>query len=79
MKIVNVYLPDVSHVQKFVGALSPLRGNFVLCSEGRTLDARSLMGILDFDLSKPIQLRVYDETPENLGAIKPFVAEGERV
>lgn len=72
-----VRLPSVRDVQRFVGTLSPLPGDFELVSGPFTLDARSLMGILAFDLSRPLCLNVYDDRPETLAALAPFEAERE--
>ena len=79
MREVNISLPTVRDVQSFVGALVPLAGDFELISGQFVLDARSLMGIFGFDLSKPIRLRIYNDTLQNVEAIQPFVVEEEGV
>lgn len=76
MKYVEVYLPTPTQVQKFVGTLVALKGDFELISDNQILDARSLMGIFGFDLSKPIKLKIHNDSPENLKAIAPFIAGG---
>lgn len=77
MKNVRIRLSSVKDVQRFVGALTSLKGDFELISGQFVLDARSLMGILRLDLSKPLCLKVYNASPENLAAIKPFAADEE--
>lgn len=77
MKEVYVSLPGAEAVQRFVGVLNQLGGDFELVAGQHILDARSLMGIFSFDLEKPILLRVYKDTQENLDAIRPFLAETE--
>lgn len=77
MKEVLVFLPTVHTVQEFVKTLVPLGGDFELLAEHVVLDARSLMGIFSFDLTKPIRLKIYDATPENLRALQPFIVRGE--
>ena len=72
MKEVHVFLPTVDKVQAFVKALVPLEGDFELLADHVVLDARSLMGIFSFDLSKPIRLKIYEDTQENLQAVQPF-------
>ncbi len=75
MKNVEIYLPSAEVVQEFVETLTPLEGDFELVSPGTILDARSLMGIFGFDLTKPVTLKIYQPSPENMAAIKPFLAK----
>ena len=75
MRSVYVSLPTVEAVQKFVERISPLEGNFDLLSGGYVLDAKSLMGILSLDLTKPLKLSVEKDTTETMQAIKSFIAE----
>lgn len=77
MREVQISLPTVQQVQRFVNTLTPLEGDFELINEQYVLDARSLMGIFGFDLSKPITLRIYKDTAATMAAILPFVAEME--
>ena len=77
MKEVYVSLPTADVVQRFVGTITGLAGDFELVSGARILDARSLMGIFSFDLTKPILLRIYRDTQENLQALEPFLATGK--
>ncbi len=77
MKIVQIRLPSVKQVQQFVGTLTSLAGDFELISGQYVLDARSLMGIFGFDLSKPLNLKIYNDNPENLAAIKPYMIQAE--
>lgn len=75
MKEVLVSLPTVQQVQQFVNTLAPLQGDFELTSDQYVLDARSLMGIFGFDLTKPISLKIYNDSTTNMEAIKPFIAD----
>ena len=80
MKKVMIRLSSVEEVQRFVGTLAPLEGDFELISGQFVLDARSLMGIFGFDLSEPLCLKIFYDSPENLRAIKPYrvdIAEDE--
>ena len=74
MKEVCVCLPNADTVQRFVETLTGLGGNFDLISGPYILDARSLMGIFSLDLSEPIKLKIYNDTPETLAALAPFLA-----
>ncbi|HWS41622.1 MAG TPA: HPr family phosphocarrier protein [Pseudoflavonifractor sp.] len=80
MTEVFVDLPNAEQIQRFVAVVSGLDGDFDLFDGNRILDARSLMGIFSFDLAKPIKLRIYHDSNENLEAIRAFIAgtENER-
>jgi len=75
MTTVNINLPTVAAVQKFVERISPLSGQFDLLSDEYILDAKSLMGIFRFDLTKPIKLRIEKDTAEIMMAIKSFIVD----
>ena len=77
MQQVYVSLPSMQQVQRFVKTLTPLTGDFELVSGKFVLDARSLMGVFSLDLSHPICLKVYDDSAENLEAIRPFLSDTE--
>lgn len=74
MQTVLISLPTAQIVQDFVQTLTGLEGNFDLISGKYILDARSLMGIFTLDLTQPLTLRVYNDTPETLVAIQKFLA-----
>ncbi len=75
MQTVMISLPGIAAVKTFVEALSPLEGDFDLISGRYILDAKSLMGILNLDLSQPLRLDVHRDTEENMQAIQPFLAK----
>lgn len=77
MKTVFVSLPSSDTVQHFVEALTPLEGDFELVSGKYILDARSLMGIFSLDLTQPIQLKIYNDSPKNLRAVQPFITQAK--
>ena len=72
MQEVWIRLSSAKQVQKFVATLVPLEGDFELVSDSMLLDARSLMGIFGFDLSQPLRLRIYRDTPATLAAVAPY-------
>lgn len=76
MRSVYVDLATSGQVQAFVEALTPLEGDFDLVSGRYILDARSLMGIFSLDLTRPLELRVYNDTKQNMEAIRRFVVDG---
>lgn len=77
MKEVWIRLSSTKEIQQFVGVLTSLSGDFELVSGQYVLDARSLMGIFGFDLSKPLCLRVYNDNAENLAAVSPYIISME--
>ena len=77
MQEVWIRLSTAKEVQRFVGDLVPLKGDFELVSDHMLLDARSLMGIFGFDLSRPLRLKIYDDSSANLAAIAPYRVDVE--
>lgn len=77
MRQVSIRLPSAEQIQRFVKTLTALNGEFELISGKHILDARSLMGLFTLDLSQPIMLKVYQDSPENMSAIAPFLAQSE--
>jgi len=77
MRKVRIRLSSVKDVQRFVSTLASLQGDFELISGQFVLEARSLMGILWLDLTKPVCLKIYDDSPKNLAAIKPYRVDDE--
>lgn len=72
MQSVYVSLPSPETVQSFVEDITGLEGDFDLVSGRYILDARSLMGIFSLDLSKPIELKVYNDTAQNMDVIAKY-------
>lgn len=72
MQSVYVSLPSPDTVQSFVEVVTGLEGDFDLISGRYILDARSLMGIFSLDLTKPIELKVYNDTKQNMDALSKF-------
>ena len=72
MQEVWIRLSSAKQAQKFVAVLTPLEGNFELISDNYILDARSFMGIFTFNLSRPIRLKIHNDSLINLTAIAPY-------
>lgn len=77
MRQVLIRLRSTEQVQSFVRTLTALSGDFELISGKYILDARSLMGLFSLDLSRPIALKMYDDSAENLEAIAPYTVAEE--
>lgn len=73
MQHVYISLTTAEQVQRFVKTLTPLSGDFELISGKFVLDARSLMGVFSLDLTQPIDLKIYNDSPDNLEAVRPFI------
>ena len=71
---IQVDLSSPERVQNFVTAITRLDGTFDLIAGKYILDARSIMGIFSLDLSAPVTLRIYTDTPETRAALQPFAA-----
>jgi len=73
MRTVNVYLPKVMTVKKFVESISSMEGDFDLIDGRYVVDARSLMGIFSLDRTKPIQLRIQKDSKNAMQAVERFI------
>jgi len=72
MKTVHVDLTSLEKVKKFAGDVSKLDGDFDLVSGRYIVDAKSMMGIFSLDLSKPVQLNIYNETDEKINVLSKY-------
>jgi len=75
MRNVYVSFNKVNDVKRFIEKISPLEGDFDLIDGMYIIDAKSLMGILAMDLTKPIQLRIQDDSDKTMEAIEGFVVD----
>ena len=66
MKNVMINLPSVEAVKNFNNKIFGLPGDFDLGSGRYIVDARSIMGIFSLDLSKPLNLTIHAENPDNV-------------
>ena len=75
MQSAKIKLDTVEKVKGFVSIVAPLEGDIDIVSERYVIDAKSIMGIFSLDLSKILELKVYDtETAERvMPLIKPYV------
>ena len=75
MQTVKIKLDTVEKVKGFVSAVAPLEGDIDIVSERYVIDAKSIMGIFSLDLSKTLEVKIYDmATAERvIPLIKPYV------
>jgi len=77
MRSVYVSFRKVNDVKRFIEKISSLDGDFDLIDGMYIIDAKSLMGILAMDLTKPIKLRIEKDTDKALQAVSGFVVDME--
>ena len=79
MKTVRISLNSIDKVKSFVNDLVRFTDvDFDLVSGRYVIDAKSIMGILSLDLSKPIDLNIHadeDKLDEIVDTLKPYIIE----
>ena len=75
MHTVQVNLNSVEKVRAFVNSVNTFDSEFDLVSGRFVIDAKSIMGILSLDLSKPITLNIYSDDDTIMESLKPFLVE----
>jgi len=75
MKTVQISLNSIDKVKSFVNTITKFENDFDLVSGRYVIDAKSIMGIFSLDLSKPIDLNVYegDDMDTVMEALKPYI------
>ena len=74
MHTVQIYLNSIDKVKAFVDSVNTFNTEFDLISGRFVVDAKSIMGIFSLDLSKPINLNIYnDDDTEIIERLKPFL------
>ena len=74
MKTVTINLGSIDKVKSFVNDITKFDSDFDLVSGRYVIDAKSIMGIFAFDLSKPLQLNIHanDNCDEIMEVIKKY-------
>ena len=76
MRTVQININSIDKVKTFVNAVTAYDAEFDLVSGRFVIDAKSIMGIFSFDLSKPLTLKIYnDDNEQILESLKPFIVE----
>lgn len=75
MHTVQINLNSVEKVRAFVNSVNTFDSEFDLVSGRFVIDAKSIMGILSLDLSKPITLNIYSDDDAIIESLKPFLVE----
>ena len=78
MSKATVFLNSIDKVKSFVNTISHYSCDFDLISGRYVIDAKSIMGIISLDLSKPLELEIHEDgeaATEIMDAIKDYIAE----
>ena len=62
MKTVQISLNTIYNIKSFVNTITKYDNDFDLVSGRYVMDAKSIMGILSLDLSKPIDLNIHADS-----------------
>ena len=74
MRICKVQLNAIGEIREFVNAASNFEGAVDMVSGRYVIDAKSLLGVMTLDLSKPVELHVHTENPEKFyDSIKSYI------
>ena len=76
VKTVTINLGSIDKVKSFVNDIAKFDSDFDLVSGRYLIDAKSIMGILSLDLSKPIELNIHseDNIDEVMEVLAPYLA-----
>lgn len=73
MQQVNVKFNSVNQIRQFVETIDKFDLSFDLGEGRRTVDAKSILGVMALDLTRPLQLR-YDSDDERIREkLTPFI------
>ena len=74
MKTVTINLGSIDKVKSFVNDITKFDSDFDLVSGRYVIDAKTIMGIISLDLSKPINLNIHgdEDNAEIMEVIKKY-------
>ena len=76
MKTFHLMLNSINDVKDFVNIVSKYDFDVDLTSVSYVVDAKSIMGILSLNLSKPIKVEVHsDDCDEFMNELKRFIVD----
>ncbi len=74
MKTFMIKLTTIADVQKFVTTVTLFESDVDIVSGRYIVDAKSILGLLSLDLSKPLEVNIYSCTEDIEKQISQFVA-----
>lgn len=75
----SIYFGSFDLIKKFESAIANMKGKFALCSGHYVVEARSVMGILSMDISRPIQLRISDSTETDIEILRQYCIQDTQI
>lgn len=77
MKEVQISLDSIEKVRDFVNVIAKFNTDFDITSGTKTIDAKSIVGILTLNLSQPMDLTIRDNDSmdEILSAIDAYIVK----
>lgn len=70
----SISLSSFEKIKNFESLIADMKGKFALCSGHYMVEAKSIMGILSMDLSKPILLKISDTSEKNIEILRQYCA-----
>ncbi len=71
---VNVKFQNVEQIRQFINTIDKFDTNFDLGSGRRTVDAKSILGVMALDFREPLRLRYHSNDKMIEEKIAPFLA-----
>ena len=70
----SISLSSLERIKNFESLIADMKGKFALCSGHYVVEAKSVMGILSMNLSKPILLKISDTSEKNVEILRQYCA-----
>lgn len=70
--VLDISLNSFNLIKEFETLITNMEGKFELCVGHYIVDAKSVLGILSLDLTRPIQLKMADTTEKNVEILKRY-------
>ena len=77
MTSISILINTIDKVKQFVQLVSGFEGDLDLSTGRYTIDAKSIMGIFSLDISKPLDLTIYNDekAAEYIEQLHDFIIE----
>ena len=75
MNRMTINLNDISKVNKFVNEMSKFESDIDIISGRYICDSKSVMGVLSYDLSKPVDIMIHSDNYEEVERFNEVLEE----